>query len=726
MNIDPSPRRRATGRWCVTAGLGVAAVCAAAMAVWAQASPADRQAATRPQEQPPPQSRPAPPQVPIFRAGAAVVRVDAYVTRDGKPVTDLAATDFEVLEDGRPQTIETFERVTVRAGGAETTRVEPRTVEESRQAAADPRARIFIVFLDTGHVRWAGARQIRTPLARFLDGAIGQDDLVALMTPAMSASDITFTRRTGPMIALLDQHWGQLGTVDKDDPTEGAYAACYPPSLTVPLEDQLLGKLLMRRRARRTLDALWDLAVHLDGLREERKAVLVVSEGWALFGEDRTMVSSKPMPTGVYVGPDGRLRSGAPGEAGGEGMWRQCERDRMILSQFDFAREFRTFLDEANRANVSFYPVDPRGLPAFATDMGPYQPLDVARDAVKLTGQLESLRTLASATDGVPVMGSNDIEGGIRRIVDDLTSYYLMSYSSTNPKLDGRFRSIRVRVKRPGVEVRARRGYRAPTAEEVESRVKAVEAAAAVPTPLSTALGALAAFRPQALFRLATAAGWRGSRLTDGAVWLVGEFDARAAREEDWKAGGEVDINVAGDGEESIAAATVTMAPGTRSFSIMLPVDEPGFSPGDYVIRVRVKSASGGLPVTDTTKLTVSAAPDAVSRGTLGQPVLYRRGPATGQKYEATADPRFRRQERVRVDLPVAGALAAPEARLLSQQGQPLPLPIAVTERAEPRVRWMSAELALAPLAPGDFVIEITARSGERVETRLVAFRIVP
>jgi hypothetical protein len=69
-----------------------------------------------------------------------------------------------------------------------------------------------------------------------------------------------------------------------------------------------------------------------------------------------------------------------------------------------------------------------------------------------------SLRMLADATDGLAIVGSNDIAGGLKRVVADLTSYYLLGYYS-NAKLDGKFHSITVRVKRPGVQVRARRGY---------------------------------------------------------------------------------------------------------------------------------------------------------------------------------------------------------------------------------------------------------------------------
>ncbi len=78
-----------------------------------------------------------------------------------------------------------------------------------------------------------------------------------------------------------------------------------------------------------------------------------------------------------------------------------------------------------------------------------------------MRSRVESLRTLADNTDGLAVVDTNDLDKGFQRIVDDMTSYYLLGYYSTNTKLDGKVRKIKVRVKRNGVDVRARRSYRA-------------------------------------------------------------------------------------------------------------------------------------------------------------------------------------------------------------------------------------------------------------------------
>src|SRR4029077_14154391 len=105
----------------------------------------------------------------------------------------------------------------------------------------------------------------------------------------------------------------------------------------------------------------------------------------------------------------------------------------------------------------------------------PMTPLTV--DASRLRARLDSLRTLAENTDGLAIVNSNNLAGGLKRVVDDLSSYYLLGYYSTG-KLDGKFHPISVRVKRPGVTVRARRGYLAATLSDATAMARASSASA--------------------------------------------------------------------------------------------------------------------------------------------------------------------------------------------------------------------------------------------------------
>ena len=75
-----------------------------------------------------------------------------YPTRAGKPVVDLTAADFEILEDGVAQKVDTFEHVVVRPAGPQSERIEPSSQREMLQAAENPRNRVFVIFLDQTHV----------------------------------------------------------------------------------------------------------------------------------------------------------------------------------------------------------------------------------------------------------------------------------------------------------------------------------------------------------------------------------------------------------------------------------------------------------------------------------------------------------------------------------------------------------------------------------------------
>src|SRR5207249_6377796 len=124
--------------------------------------------------------------------------------------------------------------------------------------------------------------------------------------------------------------------------------------------------------------------------------------------------------------------------------------------------------------------------------------------------------TLAEATDGLAIVNTNDLSGGMRRVVADLSSYYLLGYYS-NGKLDGKFHSISVRVKRPGIRIRARRGYLAATPAAVTAAARRATAPAptdarvdAEDAAISTALAALSGVARDVPGRVNAIAGWRG------------------------------------------------------------------------------------------------------------------------------------------------------------------------------------------------------------------------
>ncbi|HEY9466159.1 MAG TPA: VWA domain-containing protein [Vicinamibacterales bacterium] len=662
---------------------------------------------------------------PTFRSGAAYIRVDMYATRDGKPIEDIQENEVEVLEDGVPQKIEAFEHVRVRTGIPQELRVEPKGVEESRQMAADPRARVFVIFLDTYHTQIEGSARMREPLMNFIDRVLGPDDMVAVMTPEMAATEITFQRKTTVISRMLEREWlwgrrGRLPGADNDE-KEDQYDACYPDAFsTVGIAKEMKA----RRREKLTLDALEDLMVHLNGIREERKAVLAVTEGWVIYRPDTKLARALDgNDTGLRPG-DVLLRPPRPqpsdkGQLQGSARV-QCEADRMSLAALDHEFRLQNLTQTANRGNVTFYPVYARGLVAFDAPIGPERPPSPTQDAANLRNRQEGLRFLAADTDGTSVINTNNIDGALRRIVDDLSSYYLMGYYTTNTKLDGRFRSITVRVKRPGVTVRARKGYRGYTTEELARggvSPAALEAGGASATGATTAPVAppVVSFNARAQFRIRAAA-WSRAGLSGGTVWIVGELDAQTKRLPAWSRGAQAEIVVTGSDNVQVASQRLELKPGDSPFMLQLP-DAGGMQSGDYTVRVRLRSpVEGELGLIDTARISVKSPPS------LGEAVMWRRGPTTGPQHLRTADPRFQRSERLRFELATSSAEPA-SARVVDRNGQTISVPVEVSTRPDPAgFTWVVVDLGLAPFGPADYAVDVT--QGQM--RQMTAFRVVP
>src|SRR5690606_18872494 len=151
---------------------------------------------------------------------------------------------------------------------ADSERRDPNTKADGDAQAADPRNRVFVVYLDVRHTSIAGAHYARQPVVDFLTRTIGSSDLFGVLTPYVPISQLVFARRTETLEAELLKYWpwGQLG---KDSGLESAHerrlAVCevlMGMGPGAPLVDLSRDDLLMT--------SLEHLVLRLGDLRDER------------------------------------------------------------------------------------------------------------------------------------------------------------------------------------------------------------------------------------------------------------------------------------------------------------------------------------------------------------------------------------------------------------------------------------------------------------------------
>jgi len=647
-------------------------------------------------------------QRPTFRADAHFVTVDAYPLKDGKVVEGLRPEDFIVEEDGRPQTIEEFEFISGADAAPSSTLRDPNTVTESRQIAADARTRAFVVYLDVKHVSLEGARAARVPLVTTLNSLIGENDLYGVITPRQAPSDLTFARKTLTVDDMLTRYWywGERDMVYRS-PLEKDIEGCFAFTSRGGkwyvhdgvLQRRLADVLIDRAREEETLQHLDDLVAYLGHLREGRTSVLLFTEGWRLFNDEGGLMAET-----------------------GKALDKRCDEILLRLANVGLQQRFRDVTQHANRANVTFYPVNPIGLATFDLPLSadviepdpfrgdPIEDSPLRQNAQIIGDRAGSLKSLATATDGVAVV-SNDLKGGLRRVTDMLRSYYLLGYYSTNKTFDGKYRRISVKVKPPGVDVTARRGYAAPTAAE---RAASLAAAAAPvdtsgPSPVEEALDTLARIRPSAELFVYGALGMGPA----GQLTIVGELSNPLLAQGGLSKGGALSFTVTDAAGAQIGTAEVALAASARGGVATVAVP------------------AGTNAVTVTAKLRVADATyDARTEvrrdadGLFGAPLVYRATPSSRSPLLAVAGFDFRRTERVHIEWPISGPLDRREGRLLSRNGEPKAVNITLTEREVDGRLMLGLDALLAPLGPGDYVIEVTGASGAATARRLIGIRV--
>jgi VWFA-related protein len=666
-----------------------------------------------------PAAQPQTPQPPSFRTGINVVRVDALVTdKNGNAVADLKQEDFEVFEDNKPQTIESFRYITV-AGTpqeGELPRQIRTTWDEETELARDD-VRLFVIFFDDYHVRRGAALAVKRQLTDFIRKHVGPMDILGVMYPLTPFSTIGYTRNHEAVIKEIEAWDGRRFDYRPRNEFEERYTY-YPAEVVERVRNQV------------SLSALEALVTGLGTKREGRKSVILVSEGYSNYLPPQLRDPVANMP-----GVGNPNRGGLAGDRNSDE--RNAEMKNQFFGNLDLLQEMKEVFTAANRANCAIYTLDPRGLSAFEFDID--QGVGQNLDKAALDVGLNSLRTLADETDGRAIINSNDLVKGLGQMVKDASSYYLLGYTASSPT-DGRFKSIRVRVKRPGLQVRARKGYWALTVEDVA----AVTAAANRPGPAPEIGQALAQIETP--LRARTIRTWIGtSRGANGktAVTLVWE-PAPPVSGDRREPPAQVAVTAGGQtgaayfrGKVPAAGAAASTPAAPAAAGTPPPADNGGgrvtfdAPPGPLQLRMTVEGAAGQVLDSDFRDVVV---PDyAKPEPLISVPAIFRaRTQRDVNLISADPNPRpttareFSRTERLHVRFQAyapGGGNAVPTARLLNRGGTRM-ADVTVRAAAGRGPSDFEADIPLANLPAGDFLLELELPGEQAPTKQLIAFRV--
>jgi len=661
----------------------------------AVAAPAGQPSQAPPQ--PPPQ-----PQRPVFGARIDIVTVDVVVTdRQGKPVTDLKPEDFEITENRKPQTIDSFKLIEI----DDSIDVDParnreiRSLQDQERELVRDDVRVIVIYLDDYHTRLGNSMAIRGRLAQFVRD-LNPRDLVALMTPLTSTAALTFSRNHDATARQILQFTGRKYDYTPKHPAEEIYFYLTPEQI-----EQLRNQIVTT--------GLEGLAVHLGSLRDARKSVVWVSEGLI------TSIPPGARTTGLMGGSGGAM---APPQTLQQQMQvAGAVQPQSISSQMDLLDQMKRIFMAASRSNTSFYPLDPRGLAASEFSIADKVSYEADRDALQQS--MDILRILATNTDGRAIVNANDPTPALQQMLRDSSAYYLLGYTSTEAPRDGKFHQIDVKVRRRDVDVRHRAGYWAYSPEDV---ARASRPSFSRPVEVERAFDAIAD-APGAAIR----SWWTAARRTDGRtdVTLVWESlrpagpPGRAAAASAPAMVTVTATSPAGDVVYRGRAARVEDPGGRVAGRVTFPA-----SPGTLVLRLSAETADGDRLDATTRDVVV---PDLSGADPLvTTPQVFRvRTARDVQQLKAASDPlpttarQFTRTERLfvrfRVYLP-GGATPAPVLRLMNRNGEVMStVPVVVDP-----VRGVEAEVGLGGIPPGDYLLEAAASGDTDAPRVLVAFRV--
>jgi len=399
----------------------------------------------------------------LERTSVTVVEVPVNVIgKDGKPVPNLKATDFELYDEGKLQPIVGFDLIDLN-----------RTAAAGQEAAEMPASarRLWLLVFDLSNTSSSGLLRARDGAKAFVTGAMKPDDLAAVGTLSVDTGWkllVNFTRDR-QQLAQAVETLGMPGlAVPTGDPLAFAFvelnstgtaagAGTRDAALAETLRDlQFMQKTqddnFARGRIAKLVNSLAGIGRILDSVRG-RKHVLFFSEGFETrllsgFAGTSSRSDSAPQPLGTTI-PDTTTSQGAA-EASITGQVWKIDSDARFGSSSTRNRLTES-LSWFKRSDAVLDAIDISGL---RTDA------DVS--AGKRGSGTDALFTMAAETDGDFVKNANQLGPEIERVAEKTSLVYLLAFQPKGLTKPGTFHALKVKVKASGAKVLARSGYFEP------------------------------------------------------------------------------------------------------------------------------------------------------------------------------------------------------------------------------------------------------------------------
>jgi VWFA-related protein len=391
-----------------------------------------------PPAQPPAEEKPDEQQIPTFVSRVDVITTDA-IARDhaGQFVADLKKDDFIVLEDGVEQEIASF---TLVHGGRvyNQTAPPPPPPQEGiilpvARPVNDAAGRILLFVVDDLHLDFRNTGRIRELFKKIRTMLLHDGDMWGMVS-------------TGPSSIAIDVNYDLKRY---DEAMKKISGSGLKPSDIIEGPQGSQGPSEVRYRAHVAFSTAYDLMTKMAQVQNRRKAVVFVSNGYdfnpfpdARSGNDRIYGS--------------RGMGGYQNNSAYDTATNPFDQQSNEFADADLARELAELTRAANRANVTMYTIDPRGLvggPDLDEKVDPVEYQDYVRKTQ------DSLRVIAEETGGIAVVNQNDFDKALKRIDNETSDYYVLGYYSSNPDPTKRHRRIEIKSKREGVSVWARSSY---------------------------------------------------------------------------------------------------------------------------------------------------------------------------------------------------------------------------------------------------------------------------